>query len=376
MPAPTPINIRYGDDGLLGAAAAQSGYGQGLLALRDRNQQLAAQQQGQDLNFIANNRAQLEQQAQFQQQQAASRINELKNAHDLRLQQLQGSSTPTSGYFEGNGSNPLAASIQKAKQAAVATKLNGINLPPDQQSMIDGLVNDQKVPYNQVEGVVDDIVRKSQSDRTAAQGAQRIKDQEAADKLRVQQQTQRESDIDQRSLRRSNVEGIDNEIGQLRRQEAALQRVVPPGATPSSFNPTVADPNLATARTEGFAGSLKDAAYGGGNLVTGGDQAGLQAFTELARVQRRISDLQAARQAQLQQEVGQAIVPGSDASGQAAGGSISIKPFGQAIPSNIVSTQPTTQPLTDRTLAAKYLQAAGGDKNKARQLAAQDGYTF
>ena len=37
---------------------------------------------------------------------------------------------------------------------------------------------------------------------------------------------------------------------------------------------------------------------------------------------------------------------------------------------------PQPKPLTDPNVARQYLQKAGGDKNKARQLAKQDGYTF
>jgi hypothetical protein len=35
-----------------------------------------------------------------------------------------------------------------------------------------------------------------------------------------------------------------------------------------------------------------------------------------------------------------------------------------------------TRPLTDKNIARQYLQRAGGDKNKARELARKDGYTF
>lgn len=57
-------------------------------------------------------------------------------------------------------------------------------------------------------------------------------------------------------------------------------------------------------------------------------------------------------------------------------------PDGQPDPDPAAAPGPTpappraTRPLTDKNTAAKYMAAAGGDKAKARQLAASDGWSF
>jgi hypothetical protein len=152
MFAPQPIIIRYGDDGLLGQAAAAAGMGiANQRAYEDKQQAISR-----DLSFI---NADLNRQAQFQQMTAENALQDrrLQMAGDLALQR---GSTATAASA-GNIYSPLTQAVRNAKNTILANVGGG--LPEDQQATLQSLANSPDVNAEQFNATASKMVQAQKS---------------------------------------------------------------------------------------------------------------------------------------------------------------------------------------------------------------------
>src|SRR6267154_928735 len=87
MPAPVPIQIRYDNAGVLGAAAAAAGSGQAWNQQHAMDMQLIMQQ------------IQAKQRAAELENQQSFEANQLQQAHDMQMQRIQAAQPPEQNYY-------------------------------------------------------------------------------------------------------------------------------------------------------------------------------------------------------------------------------------------------------------------------------------
>lgn len=147
MPAPVPIQIRYDDAGMLGAAAAASGQGQAWNQQHAMDMQLIMQQ------------IQAKQQASMMQQQQDAELNKLQTAHDYQMQQIQASQPAPENYYQmSNASDPSTAMKQMGLQAAKAAGVQGPEL-----AMLETAAGNQHVNAAYFENIKDEVIKRSQT---------------------------------------------------------------------------------------------------------------------------------------------------------------------------------------------------------------------
>lgn len=158
MPAPATINIRYGDNGILGQAAAQSGYDSGLLALQQHQSAIRQSNMESDIALVNDQNARRQQADEFAQQQQ-NQANQLQQAAAFQQQQLA-QQQPTSGTV--TNTNP-GQNVRVMKNIALNNILGDSPMDPDQKAQLQGLVNDDTVPLAQVENLARGVVANSSS---------------------------------------------------------------------------------------------------------------------------------------------------------------------------------------------------------------------
>ena len=369
MPAPVPIQIRYGPAGLLGQAAAAAGSYQGFSQQRDR-----------DVNFL-NNEMNRRQQSLIAQQQLEQESRKLEMAHALELERLRGSSATHPSSF----GSPMAESIAAMKQSYLNNALSaGVEGP--QKDILTQLLSDPNVDPSMFKNVADQSrlvadetarqarsVQKAGLDRTAKAGyLKNIQGRLPADASAALQFMASDDNVDMEKFRvaadaattRANVavrtkmgkqvQDIDDQINQLQEYQSAIEReMVKNGESPTqssaSFGGKVAPPDKEYGRLGLFGGPVSIF-----SAVSPGNAEGIKRRLDWTKVDRAIQGLRAKRDAAVAQ------VTGVDATGPMAA---------------TAAPQSVQKQLTPQAAFA-ILQEAGGDKDKAREIARSRGFTF
>lgn len=398
MPAPTPIQIRYGPSGLLGQAVS-------LAASRGA-------QQDQDWQFI-NSMIGHKNRTDELTMDDALQSHRLQLAHSYRVSQEQ---SPDQSYYSG-ASNPGAGDA--ANTALKNTYLNSAaaDLPDDQKSQLATLMSNRNITPEQFRGVLFDATKKAKdktdedteltSRRNFVKAAtQGLSPEDAAtlssmaeDKKVSTAQLRTAVDsirgrnaVEQRHGVNLQAQSIDMQAHKSKNDMDTLARVlaklgVNPEGPSAGLNPTYADANASTIRTMGVGQSIKDSPLwpGSGSLVSGGQSPDvMQQVIAYAKAKRQYSDLLAQRQALVSGGGGggQSAAPATDAAAPApaSGGTLSMGEGGWPVASDqgqgvSIQSAGTVKHVTPE-IAAQFLQLARGDKNAARQMAAQQGYSF
>jgi hypothetical protein len=314
MPAPTPIQIRYGPTGLLAEAAAQVGQNAGLLDAQgalEQRRRLEAELWSQEL-------ARRQQDRQFSATMAMQ-ANQLQEAHRMNVAR---GSTPTSEQ-SFSASSPLAQSIQNLKGTYLRMATDQ-GVEGETRTMLEAAAADPGVDTNAFKTLASDAERtafrvREQGQKTAeAKSSKQAKkayldslasslppqyvtafqamvddDSVSSPQLRTavagaMSQLQSEARVESGRL----ISGIDNNIRDVERDiDARLKVGVNPEATPASYNPTLLE-------SGGFFSNLGDAYVPGfhSNLVEGGKQGDLTARIEFARLQNKLDALKKQRE--------------------------------------------------------------------------------
>jgi len=174
MPAPMPIQIRYGPSGLLAQAAAASGGYAGQVEASRYNQMRYQQQQQQDQSFLAqmqNQQMQREQMANQQEMQQQQLELEAQ-----KLQMAQRGATPTSNAAY-DSSSPLAHSIMNMKNGYLNSAMSE-GVTGDAQKMLEMAAKDPNV-------TVDAFQRLSQEQGNVARKGTELAGKEANQKAAI-----------------------------------------------------------------------------------------------------------------------------------------------------------------------------------------------
>lgn len=349
MPAPTPIQIRYGPSGLLGQAVA-------LAASRGA-------QQDQDYQFINSMTAHKNRTDELLMDDALQ-SRRLQLAHGYRVAQEQ---NPEQGSYVDNGTSDVGSQALKNTYLTSAAA----DLPEDQASQLRSLITNRGVTPEQFRSVVFDATRKAkdktdkdtelQNRRNYVKAASEgLSPQDAATlsamaedpRVDVSQIRTAADVIKNRNtvLPRTRLtlqaQGIDMQARQLKgimdnaTRSLAKIGIDPESTPPAALNPTYKDAEAGVTHGQGFFGNIGDTYAGTGNLVTGGQPPEvMQQYTSYHKAKQAYNQLLAQRQQLL-------------ASGQGEG-----------------------KQLTP-DVAAAFLQRTGGDRDAARALAQQEGYSF
>lgn len=306
MPAPTPIQIRYGPAGLLAQAASLTGQGEAWqnqhaqdmqfinsrLQNADRLQQQVVAGQQQDANRLQNAYAQTQpQQVQtpaldndtlLKQTYLQSAASDIPDAEKASLQALAGSRMVKPDQFRlavadaaKRGAQTTNDAAEEASKADYANQVAG-NLPPEAKAGFLALAKDKKITAAQLRTAGDSILQ-----RTAV--ATRV------------QKTQQ-------------IQGIDNQARTIKAQMDALVRAAAKEgvdlntATPASANPTYRNPSQGVGSgdaTSGFFNRVADKLLpgAGGTLVTPGNPTAHAAMVTYARMKNDLQTLKAKRDA-------------------------------------------------------------------------------
>jgi hypothetical protein len=358
MFAPSPIQIRYGDNGVLGQAAAAVGHQNGF------NQQKAL-----DMRFLSDEATRRQQSYEYAQNNEMEG-RKLQLAHDQLLAREQ----PAQSYTGGGGVSPFTQAVSQAKQLSLA-KSQGTVSDTD-APLLHAAASDPSVDAPQFVEMLNKSMSRRQKetqqagDKQAKQAfikqigsklppeeataLQVLADSDEVDlpKLRVAvSEAMSRHAVLPRTKLAYDVQGVDNQMRQIRERmqqvSGQMQKLgVNPEASPAELNPTYADPNAATFNTLGIKGSMVDSPFipGSGNLVSGGNPDGMKALMIYAGLKHQLDQLQAQRDS---------AIAGDQQQPQQQGG----------------------KPITPQ-IAAQFIVQANGDKNAARQMALQAGYSF
>jgi hypothetical protein len=410
MPAPTPIQIRYGPSGLLGQAVS-------LAASRGA-------QQDQDYQFI-NSMTQHKNRMDEALLDDGIQSRQLQLAHSYRVSQEQ---NPDQGSYFSGASNPGA--IDAANLSLKNTYLTSAegDLPQDQASRLRSLIGNRNISPEQFRSVLFDATKKAKvktdedtelaSRRNYVKAASQGFSPEdtatlnamAEDKNVNIGQIRTAADVIKnrntaipRARLASQTHGIDDQIRSSQKNLENLRRgliktttdpdhpdatVDPETATPASLNPTYANATTPTGRSMGAMDAVKDipGVPGHGSLVSGGVPPAVWAQYVAYQKEKQNLDALRNRRNQLVSGAGgqpvsaQPTIATAPASA-ASGGSLSLSTEGgwpvaedQGKGIGIASEGGVKQVTPE--IAAQFLQLARGDKNAARQMATQQGYSF
>lgn len=316
MPAPTPIQIRYGPSGLLGQAVATAAANNAFANHFD-------QQKADDMQFIRGT----QQHANAMQEQAANQAyeaNRLQLAHAYATLPQQQQQQQVTG-------DPNSDALLKS------TYLNnaGTDLPPDQAAQFKALIGNRNVSPQEFQNVIFDSQKRNTTRTNEANDAQSKQEfirsatagmspadaaglsalagdksvslaqiRTAADAIRSR------NTVLPRTKLALEAEGLDMQSRQLRSEMDGIARAMgkiglnPETTSPASLNPTYADPNAATYNTMGVGQSIKDSVLvpGTGSLVKGGQDAEtVRAYFDYQKKKKQLQDIIARRQQLLMQ---------------------------------------------------------------------------
>lgn len=260
MFAPSPIRIRYGNDGLLGQAAAQVGES----AAHDR-----------DLSFLSREMDRRARSYEFaQNNELESR--KLQLAHEQSLAQQQ----PQQQYNYGS---PFTQAVATAKQAALAKSSGAVS--DAAQPLLSAMASDPSVDAPQFASLLNHELEKTSTQKRQAE-------QDAQKKANAQT-------ILPRTKFAYTMQGLDNQMRDLRqsmqqiRTRLAKQGINPENA-PASLNPEVSTPEF----SDSFFGRVGAALLPGTNQpeVTGGAPPETrEAYQIYHRLKHELDQLQAQR---------------------------------------------------------------------------------
>lgn len=146
MPAPVPIQIRYDNAGVLGAAAAAAGSGQAW-----------QQQHAMDMQVIMQ-QIQAKQNAALMQQQSDAQMSQLQQAHDFQMQQTQANQPAPDNFYKMSDTDPSTSMKQMGLQAAKAAGVQGPEL-----AMLEQAAGNKAVNAAYFENIKDETIKRAQT---------------------------------------------------------------------------------------------------------------------------------------------------------------------------------------------------------------------
>jgi len=365
MPAPTPIQIRYGDNGLLGQAAAAAGAGRAwnqrkAMDMDFLTRELDRRQRAEELDaarvFEAN---QLQQAQQMQMERIqASQQPQIDNFYrmsaptitdpssamkmmSLETAKAAGVAGPELAILEGaaNNKNINAAYFEsmadeiKTRSAATASKKKDVSekqayfnslgntLPPEDMANLKALSESEDMNIAQFRTAVSDsknraaVAAKQNEMMQKAQVA--IAVQGVDDKINQLQAELKTMEKDAQDEREKSIEGRTRfGIGEGQSYDesrAAAQAATPAGTSEADFSPKE-EPGSAIGRAlmslpgNPFGANQMGELLGGKPTTSGGDPMGLERFKAIARKKRELQALQQERQ-NLASQIGMTFAP-------------------------------------------------------------------
>lgn len=324
MPAPTPITIRYGNDGLLGAAASNVGYNSGLLALADRRRQ----QEARDMAFLDSEFNRRQQQDQFNQslEFQKEQANRLQQANQLSLTRQTGASTDPN-YFAK--SSPLVSAVTEAKLARLKSIVGDSGVDT---SAYESQLQNPQTPADLVFQSAESDAKRAQAQRStaakrnilreAAAAGGRLPPEQAAvleaavndettkpDEFRValvqaqarqgagEVAARKQSEVETRARTTLQLNDLDNQAKSI---SATIRLMLSKNpdlltANPAQFNPKPGLQGGVLSRAAQAAGDRLVPGYSA-EYQSAGDQQGLQEYTVFAQLQRQLQDIQQRRE--------------------------------------------------------------------------------
>jgi hypothetical protein len=149
MFAPTPIQIRYGEDGSLAAGAAAAGRGSNY-----------SRQKAMDMQFINGEADRRQQSEEFAMQQQA---NALQSAQQLAVSRVQGN--PTNSTSMARGNSPFTQAVQFAKANALQGAIASGDIAAD-DPLATLAVNSPDVNADQLLRLIDQRKKQTTDDQT------------------------------------------------------------------------------------------------------------------------------------------------------------------------------------------------------------------
>ena len=332
MPAPMPIQIRYGPSGLLAQAAAASGGYAGQVEASRYAQTRYAQQEASDRSYLAQMQSQQMQRDQMQYQQEADQ--QRLELEAQKMQMANRGATPTSNAAY-DSSSPLARSIMNMKQGYLeSAKSEGVT--GDALTMLENAAKDPNVTVDAARQLFQEhgnVARKGtdlaarEANRVAATAdKQAIFDELNSQLPEIQRgafraqitdgsvsstqyrmgiaTTMQQVEQANQTNRQRQIGGIDDQIETVEGRIKSMEKSDPtlPYATPASLNPTYESPESGK-QVHTMEKFWQNAAHGlslGGyspSLVTGGGQKGLQDKINYQKELNNLADLQQQRNA-------------------------------------------------------------------------------
>jgi|GEM_PF-2771236 len=323
MPAPVPIQIRYGPAGLALQAAASAAYNQQASIDADR-------QRAMDMQFLNSELNRRERMAEFAAQNEQE-LRKLQMAEEFQRQQAEANRQQQQQqplYFTGNG---VGDSLQKMK-AALAQQAEAAGVTGPQLDLIKQVAADPKADINTLHSVTTDAMRQAQLSKSIQQNreaktqylteaAKRVPgidvqfkpmlddDKFSAQDLRVAIDAEiNRRNVGIRTKLSKQESNLDDQIGTVQQQMKAIEKTlrdagVDPNASSAKLNPQVADLS-GTTRGLGFWGNIKDAMpFLSGNPVSGGDPGLMESLIAYWRAKRQLDALMKQREAVVDQFV-------------------------------------------------------------------------
>lgn len=328
MPAPVPIQIRYGDNGVIGAAAAAAGSGQAWQRQKQMDMQLISQ--------MLQNKVQ----ASLQEDQQAHE-DQLSN-DAFAMQRANQQAQPQQTYYDNANpsGDPAYAQKKMTMDRLIAAGVSGPNL-----AVMQGGLSNKNINSAYYETMADEIKKADEKqkheDREIAEKNAFVKSltperQKLLEPLaaahdisstqlrlanveedRKGESEQKQAALMQKAMAASEVQGIQDQINFEQQRLAHMQSTFEKDHkgvaldNPAAGTPEYADPNQAKFtstykpwtnigesffNTGGATDPLTHKPIAGGRLVGGGDPMGLQARVEIERQKRKIASLENARQ--------------------------------------------------------------------------------
>lgn len=306
MPAPTPIQIRYGPAGLLAQAASLSGQGDAW-----------QNQHAQDMQFINNqlsNADRIQQQVIAGQQQSANR---LQTAYaQTQPQVAQQPPVDNDTLLKQTYLQSAAADIPDAEKANLAALAGSRMVKPDQFRLA---VADAAKRGSQSTNDAQDVASKADyAKQTLPQippESQAAFQALAADRKTTAAQLRVAGDaiiartgLAKRVQSSQQIQGIDNQARVIKAQMEQMVRAAAKEGIdlntikPSDANPTYRDPSQGVSSgdsTSGFFNRVADKTLpgAGGTLVSGGNPLAMKAMVAYQRMKNDLQTLQSKRDA-------------------------------------------------------------------------------
>jgi hypothetical protein len=327
-----------------------------------------------------------------------SQMNQSLSANNLASQQLQEAhnlslsrgSTATASSA-GNYYSPLSNSIRTAKNVLLSGTTAGLDLPSDQQAMLQSLVKNDEVDPEKFSNIIHDVTKtakqnksdaENQSSKQAVVSASKAQiDPEDADIIKGLSEDPKHTAADLRvAIQNSAKKRVlkANVEAQHQEKKKMFADVGPLLSQPDQLTlaPLVEDPRVTAAQ-------LSQAAMIARARASQGEHASAnqmlvqqrfertQAMTQMRAIEKTYPGIATANRTDFEPEE-RAIYDTYQRLKQAAAGGIEGGPGeGQA-----AMGQPAGNSQLTPQQAAHFLMQAGGDKDKARQMARQAGYTF